>query len=221
MTNLKLGTIALLVGVLVAFAAAPNGALGAEPELVNKEGKALVKNKFTATVGTVALENVHKLRLTCKEGTASGVVTSTRAATVETTLRGCEASGVTCNTASAKEGEIELDVALSALGKSGGTAVYSATLKEVIIKCPKLEGEVLVKGGFLVPIGTAQEKTLKSEFEFKAEQKEGKQIPLEYENPAKEKLKFTLESTLGGEGFAQTGLSTLIKIKYEEQAMIT
>lgn len=221
MINLKLGTTALLVGVLIAFAAAPAGALASEPELVNKEGKALVKNKFTATVGTVALENVHKVRLTCKEGTASGVVTSTKAAELDATLKGCESLGATCNTAGAKEGEIELDVALSALGQSGGTAVYSATLKEVIIRCPKLEGEVLIKGGFLVPVGTAQEKTLKSEFEFKAEQKEGKQIPLEYENPAKEKRKFTLESTLGGEGLAQAGLSTLIKVKYEEQAMIT
>lgn len=205
-------TIALLVAMCLCAVGAPN-ALAAKGEILNLEGKALVKNKFTGTVGKSTLETVNKAKLTCESGTLSGTVISVKTAEAKTILTGCASNGQSCETAGAKEGVIELENSLSALPYKEASTTYG--LKEVVITCPK--AELKVKGSFLVPVGASQEKVFQTEFKFTAEQKEGKQIPIEGENSAKEKFTFTLEASFG-EGYAQAGFAGAITIKYEELA---
>lgn len=205
-------TLALLVVACLGAVGAPNAFAG-KGELLNLEGKALVKSKFTGTVGKSTLETIKKAKLTCESGTLSGTVSNTKTAEGGMVLVGCTSNGESCKTAGAKEGEIALAPALSVLPYPVAPTTYG--LKEVVITCPK--AELKVKGSFLVPIGAAQEKVFQTEFKFTAEQKEGTQIPLEGENSAKEKFRFTLEASFG-EGFVQAGFAATITIKYEELA---
>ncbi len=187
-------------------------------ELVNKEGKALIKTGATVKIGASVSETVTGLKITCKEGSGSGKVIGTKGAEASLTLSGCESDGQTCHTGEGKESQIDLGpTEISWLIPDKGDHVLSSfLLKEVIIHCSSLE--LKVKGGFLIPIGSAQEEHLKSEFTLSAEQKEGKQIPTEFENTKKEIERFTLESNFGGEGFVQSGTSATVTIKLEEEA---
>jgi hypothetical protein len=204
--------LAMLLALCLSTFTAP-AAFAFKGELINKEGKALVKSSFTSTVGESVLETVHKVKISCKAGTGSGTVTGIKSAEGTLTLTGCVSGGSSCHSGEAKSGEIDVGPTLLSVlaGPTGG--VYSFLLKEIIIHCSSVEARL--KGSFLVPIAETSE--LKSEFKFTAAQKEGIQQPVEEENTKKEKEKFTLELSLG-EGFSQTGVSAPVTVKFEELA---
>ncbi len=205
----------VLVGVLCIGVFAAPSAFASKGELLNKEGKALVKNKFTGTLGESKLESVEKASVTCKGGTITGVVTSVKAAEASIVLESCKSGLQSCQTG-AKEGELDLPTTtLSVLPYIEASTTYG--LKEVVVHCPKLELTVDVNGSFLVPIGASQEKTFKTEYKFTAKQTEGKQMPLEGENAEKETFRFSLEANFGM-GFIRAGFAAPITIRYEELA---
>lgn len=204
-----------LLAALCLCAVAASSASANTNEIVNKEGKALVKKGFTGTVGESIMETIHGSKMTCKGGSTKGVVTGTKT-TIEATLTltGCSSSGRSCHTAGSKEGEVEAANADLVMLQAHELDVLSERLK-ASVACGLTE--IDTTGTFLIPIGSSQENHLKTEYKFTAEQKEGIQIPIEYENTKLEKVKVTLEATFG-EGFLQAGVATTLTIKFEEEA---
>jgi hypothetical protein len=204
---------AFLVAVCLSAVAA-SSASASKGEFVNKEGKALVKDAFTGTIGESTLETIHASKVTCKGGTTKGTVTGTKTAEATLTFTGCSSGGMSCHTAGGKEGELAISSApLTTLQKLSTDIVTEGAKASVTCGL----AEISIKGSFLVPIGSTQEGGLKTEYKFTAEQKEGKQIPLEYENSKKEIEKFTLEASFG-ESFVQAGEAATLTIKFEEEA---
>ncbi len=202
------------LAVLCLCAIAVSSASANSNEIVNKEGKALVKKGFTGTVGESVLETVHKSKMTCKGGSTKGVVTGTKTIEATLTLTGCSSGGASCHTAGSKEGEVEAADADLVLLEAHELMVLSEKLK-ASIACGLTE--VKTEGSFLIPVGSSQEDHLNTKYKFTAAQKEGIQIPTEYVNTKLEKIKVTLEAAFG-EGFVQAGVATTLAIQFEEEA---
>ncbi len=201
------------LAVLCLCAIAVSSASANSNEIVNKEGKALVKKGFTGTVGESVLETVHKSKMTCKGGSTKGVVTGTKTIEATLTLTGCSSGGASCHTAGSKEGEVEAADADLVLLEAHELMVLSEKLK-ASIACGLTE--IKTEGSFLIPVGSSQEDHLNTKYKFTAAQKEGIQIPTEYVNTKLEKIEYARSGVRRRR--LQAGVATTLAIQFEEEA---
>jgi hypothetical protein len=155
--------LVVLVAVFAMSALATASASAALPEIVNKEGKALVKNKFRATVefGEVTFQTFYtgEPNAYCPDGTIAGAFSGLKTGEVTFTLTKCKSNlGGKCT-------EIEKGKERETLGEMvipfSLTVVYTdkASKELALLFQPKGEptyecvgSEFTMHGGFLVPI---------------------------------------------------------------------
>jgi hypothetical protein len=208
-----------LACLLLMGAAAADAALASKGELVNSEGKALVKNKFKGVIGATAVETTGGRSVKCKAGTASGVETSKTEGEQTITYKECKSSveGVSCNSPGQGSGVIELkEVKLSTLpAKFPGDMPLTYILRASATECAGVKGEI--KGSYLSPVPS--EGKLSTTYTFVSKQTKGVQEPSEYENTKGEKVKFAFEAALSGsELFEKAGVSGIEEFTFEESA---
>jgi hypothetical protein len=151
------------------------------PQLVNKEGKELVKRNFTATSKASTFDTKSGEKVTCKEDKGAGEVTGPKADRATITFTGCEAFGLKCNSKGAKAGEIALEVTSELVYINGGKHEVGdiLTLKsELTIECTAFQ-KLKIKGAVLCPITPVNTKTGTLTLTHKATK--GVQEPTEYE----------------------------------------
>jgi hypothetical protein len=210
---------AALVAVSCTSGLAADAYASPKGEIVNKEGKALVKNKFKGKIGALTLESTGGGSVKCTSGSTSGVQSSTTTAEQTTTLSGCKSSlGGSCQTGEAA-GIIVIIEHLSTLASRFGMYL---TFSVFVVgglswECASVKGKDKLQGGFLTPVPI--EGKLATSYTFTAAQSKGIQEPTEYENEAKEKVKHVLEGSLNGsEKLEQIGAAGKEEITFEEEA---
>jgi hypothetical protein len=221
-------TMMVLVGALALGAVASASASAALPEMVNKEGKALVKSKFTGAdvEGTLvfAIEAWGALECTGFKS-SGGEVTGLQSSHAKWTWTGCSADDGKYESEGAKEGEFVIPELKSQLVYE----VYEkgAPLEPALLLTFAKElswGNALVhkhlKGSLLVLMSKSE--GLETGFNIKAEQAGSKQSGSgEYEETrGGEVKKASLVSTFeGAENFknSETALSFFEKRTFEEE----
>lgn len=207
------------------------GALGAasasaaSPELVNREGKEVVKKHVEGTVGEVSIQAAKsEVSAKCKEGSLTGTVTGLSTHEFKVTLHGCGAFGSKCNTPGAESGEAAIGwiVKLVNLPKEGIALLTSPLGETILLDCPTDKRSLRVRGSFLVPLSPIGK--LSNVYNLVAKQSGGVQEPTEYEGEKGEILKNTLEVEVVNEKTGevevpktQAGLSGEEKLTFEEE----
>lgn len=215
----------LISAVMMVISGISATASAAFPELVNKEGKELVKKAVTFTSETGTFESVRGQRLTCSSDTGTGMVTSRRTATGTVKFKGCDAFGNACKSAGAAPGEIvvftdlELQLILNPSNMQFEPAWVIETGK-VEITCSSLE-RVEVKGTAIATF-TPVEK-LATSLSIKLLEKKGVEEYTEYINEKSEKIKATLETEGTGLvkfGPEEAGLENGETMTFEEEVEV-
>jgi hypothetical protein len=160
----------LVVGLMVVFGLSGVGVASASaalPEMVNKEGKALVKSKFTGTTGFgsgVMWVTKNHGGVQCSEAKSSGEVTGLQTGHSAWTWTGCEAAGTGYQTEGAKRGEIRVPELKSQLVYEvyeKGTVLEPALLltlaKELTFGTNLILEPMHLRGSFLVPVSSVEE----------------------------------------------------------------
>jgi hypothetical protein len=210
---------ATVAGLLLVGAAVTDTALASKGELVNSKGTALIKNKFTATIGETVVETTGGRSVKCKSGTAGGVETSATEGEQTITLKECKSNveSASCNSPGQSAGVIELkEVKLSTLpAKFPGDMPLTYILRASAAECAGVKGQI--KGSYLSPVPS--EGKLSTTYTFVSKQTKGIQEPAEYENSKGEKEKFSFEAELGGsEKFEKAGVGGTEEFTFEESA---
>lgn len=202
-----LATCSLTVGTALAT---PKG------ELVNKEGKALVKNKFKSSFGEIVLETVGGTSIKCTSGTGTGTITSTTKGSEVDTLVGCESGKYgSCHSVGAETRVIVIEQEVTQLRGVEHMFLSMKIINEY--ECERMVGVGHLSGTYLVPVPS--EGKLATKYTFTASQKGGVQNPTEYRNAEGETVKHTLELRIGGsELFEQAGVAGKQEITFEEEA---
>jgi hypothetical protein len=218
------------LAVLAVFCMSAVGAAAAsasEGELVNKEGNALVKNKFTVTSGQGTLETAAGTKIICKKDTGHGIVTSKTGGELTVLFSGCTSGGLSCKGGKDEEGEAPAGSIYVLLGilvkpsKNGERLILLTIHKPGTLEAGELEivctgVKIKVKGSLLTfnnfPVGK-----LSKDYNFVFKQKKGIQEPDEYENEAKEKIKNHLEATVEGLAFEKAGEEGTDLVLFEEE----
>jgi hypothetical protein len=215
----------LITTVMLVISAVSATASAAHPELVNKEGKELVKKSVTFTSGTGTFESVRGQRLTCSSDTGTGLVTGTSTATGTVKFKGCEAFGNACSSAGAGPGEIVsfTDLQLLLILNPSNMTFEPAWVIEtgkVEINCGSLE-RVEVKGTAIATF-TPVKKLVKS-LSIKLLEKKGVEEYTEYINEKSEKIKANLETEGSGLvkfGPEEAGLENEETMTFEEEVEV-
>lgn len=224
MKDIRVKTVvAVLVAVFGLSAIAAASASASLPELVNKEGKELVKKKFTGKAsGESVFETKGGEKLKCKAGTSKGEVTGLKTQTVSNSFTGCTASILSCKTKGASSGEIvlKLNATIVYLNESKKEVGVDLALPETItIECTGLASETLkVKGSTLCPTTTA----LSKKATITCKESKGKQEFTEYEE-AGSKIKDITETEGSGTKsfkFEESALSSTNELEFEEEVEI-
>lgn len=205
-----------LAAVAVVSTGAASTALAAKAELVNRSGKALVKNKFKGVIGATVYETTGGARVKCSSGKASGTVTSTTTGVETATLEGCKDNlEDTCTTSGAEAGTIIIERNFTWLRGEEGKPNYLSMEEKTRVECRSIKGELTGKA--LEPIPSLEK--FSTAFTFTAKQKKGVQEPVEYENSKKEIVKATLEARLSAsEILEQAGVEGNEELVFEEEA---
>jgi hypothetical protein len=214
-----------LVAVFMVSAVASATASAALPEMVNKEGKEVVKKSFTGkATGTSTFETKSGEAVKCKAGTTAGKVTGLKTQTVENKFTGCTAASglLKCKTSGAAAGEIalKLNAQIVYLSESAKTVAVDLALPGTIaIECSGFGSETLhVKGSTLCSTTTA----LSTKATITCKETKGKQEFTEYEEGGK-KIKDITETE--GTGikpfpFEESGLNSTNELEFEEAVEI-
>ncbi|HTZ87271.1 MAG TPA: hypothetical protein VMB05_11450 [Solirubrobacteraceae bacterium] len=169
-------------------------AMASEGEVVNAKGE-LFKGKPTETGGATTFETTGGSKIKCSAFTIgeTGIP-----------LTGCESSGIKCNSAGAKAGELLITAIEGKLPRTATKKLVSETklTSTFEFECGSLV-KIKIRGGLLTPAPT--EKSLKTEFKVAVKQTKGVQELTEFENEGKEKIKLVLETSINGGAFTQTG----------------
>ena len=226
MNRLRIGPMALaLIAVFAMSLAASATASAALPELVNKEGKEVVKKKFTGKAsGTSTFETKSGEAVKCTGSTTKGEVTGLKTQSVENKFTGCSAvSGLLkCKTKSAAAGEIVLKVNAKVvyLSESAKTVGIDLALPETLtIECTGLLSETLkVKGSTPCPTTTA----LSKKSTLTCKETKGKQEFTEYEEGGVKVKDITETEGSGTKKFAfeESGLTSTNELEFEEEVEI-
>jgi hypothetical protein len=230
----------VLVGGLAMLALsgiAAASASAALPEVVNKEGKALVKNKFTVEIPetergfwlqgqSAAIGNVY-----CESHSPiTGAFSGLKAGETTFTLKKCKGGplGGKCTTTGSTTGEMALQFSLSLVytSKTSKTLALLFTphkpgheKEDVTYSCSGIN--FTISSGFLVPVPQENVNKLVGVGEglyFRAEATAGTQEVKQYENEKGEKVETYLEIASGsaGEKPVETGVKFEAYTKFEE-----
>jgi len=226
MARIRLIVLAVLA-VFCMSAVAAAAASASEGELVNKEGNALAKNKFTVTSGVGTLETASGTKITCKTDTGHGIITSKTGGELTVLFKGCTSSSLSCKGGKDEEGEApagSIYVLVGLLVKKSNeterlillTIHKPGTLEagELEIVCSGIK--IKVKGSFLSFTNFAINK-LSKDYTLVFKQKKGIQEPDEYTNEKGEKIKNNLESSIEGGAFEKAGEETSDIALFEEE----
>jgi hypothetical protein len=199
--HMKSATRTALVAGLALLAlsgVATASASAALPEIVNKEGKALIKNKFAADIlgqeravwfKTIAKEYVGVF---CKTAAASGDFSGLKAGEVTFTLKGCLDGGAEyCTGTGERHAELVISFALAPvyINKASKELALLFTLHEASFECGAVP--TTISGDFLVPIRKENVNKLLGVGKplwLLAEATGGEQSPKAYENEKGEKI---------------------------------
>jgi hypothetical protein len=219
----------VLAGALALSAVASASASAALPEMVNKEGKALVKSKFTGASSRLEWVWQKEGGVECAYGAkSSGEVTGLQSSHMKWTWTGCDTNGEGWQTEGAKKGEIVIPELKSQLvyevyekGAKLEPAILLTLAKE--IKLGNILQEYKIKGSLLVPMPPGEE--LRTHFSIEARQSGGKQEGTgEYEETrGGEVKKASLTTTAtGAKSFKEepTALAFAEERKFEEEFKI-
>ena len=219
----QIKTIGLVfVAVLAMVAVTSATASAALPELVNKEGKEVVKKKFTGSSGESVFETKAGEKVKCSKGTSNNEVTGLKTQTVENKFTGCSASILKCKTKGAAGGEIviKLEAKLVYISEKEKTVGVDLVLPGTLtIECTGLVSETLVvRGSTICPTTTALSKTAT----LTCKDTKGKQEPSEYEEGGKKIKDVTETEGKGIKNFAfeESGLSSTNTLTFEEEVEI-
>jgi hypothetical protein len=225
--GLCLAAVLALSAVLVASASATG-----ELELVNSEGKGLVKNHFKGEGGESKLETAAARKITCTKTKLEGVAKNNKEGEVTLTSTGCVANGVECKTAGAKSGEIVttwwyfwawLYIPPSHYDEAYQYSLLPYGTATVTVECSSFE-KLALKNGLIAPItepvelGKLTKEITSQEHEKKGEQ-EFTKYKLNKEETGEKEAALALEGK-GLESFAfeKAGLETpATKVKFEEE----
>jgi hypothetical protein len=218
MRTVLLGGLVMLALSAVATASAS----AALPEILNKEGKALVKNKFTADIPGVTRalwfkSEVHGVDegVWCETSAGSGAFSGLKAGEVTFTGKNCNDGAGKCFEPPKLHNELVISFALTPvyISKASKELALLFTLHEASFKCG---GELTtISGDFLVPIPTENVNKLLAvgtPLRLHAEATGGEQSPKAYENEKGEKveafvtLNFGSGNQKGGANFEAEGL---------------
>jgi hypothetical protein len=207
--------LVVLLAVFAMSAVAAASASAALPELVNKEGKALVKNKLTTEIekgeGAVTFKETTANQFSVECGTAAvtGKFTGLKAGETTYTLTNCKGLGGKCTEAGKATGEMVFPFSLSLVytSKASKELALLFTLHEgVSFACEGVKFTIL--GSFLVPIpGYDTNKLFATREYLRLEAKEsgrGIQQVTKYENEKGEKVETYLEISQAGAENHQT-----------------
>jgi hypothetical protein len=219
-TRIKMVGLAL-AAVFAMSAIAAASASAALPELVNKEGKELVKKGFVSTSGTSVFETKSGEKVTCKADTDKGEITGPKTDKAKITFTGCEAFGLKCNSKGAKAGEIILEVTSKYfyINKEKHEVGILLTLTaELTIECTAFQ-KLKVKGSTFCAVSPVNK--LSTGGTITCKQTKGVQEPTELINEAGGKEKAPITETKG-EGlksfaFEQSGLTSTDTLTFEEE----
>jgi hypothetical protein len=224
MTRIRLIMLAMLAVCCMSAVASATASAASKGEFVNKEGKALVKNDFTATSGATRLETNAGVVVTCTADLALGVLLSTTTGEQTVHFTGCVSSTLPCKStkpAASKSGEI---LVLSALAVSALTETEDTISNTIVEPGTKTAGtlefecsglKVKVKGGFYSN-GVAVNGGLKKSWALKATNesgKKGKQSILKNKAGVEKTLETSVE---GGEFKASSEEGTETSLFLEE-----
>jgi hypothetical protein len=220
--------VSLTLGV--AFAASVANASAAEPALVNKEGKPLVKNAYKGEGGKSTTQIQGEGSLTCGKLSINGRVETEIVLTKELIFTECEFAGSKCQTG-ATAGRIVFNELSSLL-------VYEVIKKEAlepaalvthehaaVIECS--DGQILmIKGSWLLLASPSN--TLTKSLTIIGKQSEGEQSSDEYEETRGGAIKKAGLTTTGeaskevGKNFTevQTGVQLETSANYEEEVQL-
>jgi hypothetical protein len=216
-----------LIAVFAISAIASASASAALPELVNKEGKALVKKKDKSNnvKGNIAvLETIGGSKVECKSVSDVSEITGTKTDTTTVTFDECTAFGETCQNKGGTAGIIKTVLLASKLRYINGKKAVGLVLKPktgelfVEFECSgiviKVRGSVI---GVITPINTFVAPP--GPFTLTFTQAAGVQVPTEYEEGTK-KVKDVLETSINGGAYEQSGESSTDEEFLEEEAKI-
>jgi hypothetical protein len=218
------GVLVALVAVLALSAVVAASASASTPELVNKEGKELVKKHFTGKVpgGTLYTEN-HGYDSFCKqggpteEGTTSGEMTSKTKGTITFTLTSdCIYNGERCRTP--KDGLtliMTVPVELVHTGPKEDALRYLFS-SGVPLQCGGFDAKFY--GSYLIPVST---KKLAKKYTLSASPAGYRASPNSYENEKGEKVNVQLEFAPFSEpiyGIERVGWQYIEELTFEEEA---
>jgi hypothetical protein len=201
--------LAVLVVAFAISAVAAASASAALPELVNKEGKALVKNKFAGKLPeveqTIRFVAGRSHKLWCEAGTVAGDFSGLKAGEETFALTNCKDSGGKCFESNGELHNnltIPFSLTLVYLSKASKELALLLTLHETFsAKCGG--GTASISGDFLVPIPSYAVNKLRGVTEYlrlnPREASSGKQEVKQYENEKGEKVETHLKLNLGEE----------------------
>jgi len=221
-----------LVAALALSAVTVASASAKELELVNKEGKALVKNKFKGEGGKATLESIKGEKVSCTKAKIEGTITGTKTGEATGTLTGCESSGVKCNTAGSGAGEIRTVLSIGwVFGIVGGSfrvllllTLLPLKTATVTVECTAFQ-KLIVRNGFVTEaIGVEIGKKFRK-IEIHPTQTKGKQSTTNFKIKSEEAEKEIFAETEGKGlhefAFEQSGLEAeAIKTEFEEEAEV-
>jgi hypothetical protein len=213
-SHLQFASAACVLAVITVFAITAGTAWAApKGEIVNRSGKAPVKDKFTSEYGETLVENVGGARIECRLGKGKGTVTSTTTAVETVTFEGCETgTHESCHTEEAPAGVVQGEFKIAWL-PSEEKSYLSMTFGQHAGECGGNSLRLVATALVAVPV----EHEFNTRFTFIAEQEGGFQEPTEYEFD-KKLFTDTLKLSLLGPGkLEQAGISTTQKIFFEEE----
>jgi hypothetical protein len=188
-TRLK-SVLVLGIAALALTTAGVATAAAATPEILNKEGKPLVKKTFTGKTedGKVVFRGAYGGSFECTSASTTGEITGVNSGTGTMTLTGCNVGEINCKTAKQKEGVMILPFTEKLVFTSKTeTVIEMLRTINAPIKC-RGEEEYRIFGGYLTPIRSGQTNKLKTAFTLRPEQSGGYQEPDEYYNSEKGEL---------------------------------
>jgi hypothetical protein len=213
-----------LVAVFMIGVVASATASAALPELVNKEGKEVVKKKFTGTGAGGTFETKGGEAVKCKAASSKGEITGLKTQSVENKFTSCTAAAglLKCKTAGAATGEIalKLNAKVVYLKEASKTVGIDLELPGTItIECTGFGSETLkVRGSTLCSTTTA----LSTKGTTTCNQTKGVQEFTEYEEGGVKHVAITETEGSGLKKFPfeQSGLSSTNEITFEEAVEI-
>jgi hypothetical protein len=235
MKRLKIAGLALVAALALSAATVASASAVGELELVNHEGKELVKKHFTGESGESRFETGAGRKLTCTKTKIEGTVKNTKEGEATISSTGCTSSGISCNTAGAKSGEVTIGwwvvwgwlyIPPSHYDEGWYQSYLPYGTATVAIECSSLE-KLTLKNGLVASVTELEVGKLTKEFTLQAHEKKGEQEATKFklidseEASAKEAVLAIEGKGLESFAFEKAGDETAAtKLKFEEEVKL-